>query len=325
MSPQQSAHASIEDDETSLNAAAAREVSRELDALMFSSPLKSPEPSASRPDPLKVPDPPFVRRLTPSRSSLAGEPSMSSSARNELTYVRERDRSSTGSPTSPTSYRSPLATSTVSRSADGHEPLPPPPPISLPPRGASPAPSSSTATPYRTPLEFPAPPTGPGSFYSLPSASGSGSLSLGGGNGARTISAAAFKRQLRNPSQPPIGDRSPDTTSLAAKRRLPSTPLPAHRLQPGEMQQRVSSAPDSARPTVDVHDDGRNRSSSATYSTRQSHDVGPAGHDEGEGDHGEDDHYDYISAYADEAADPSSAQATLGSHSDARYSADVDH
>lgn len=277
--------ASPVDEEKALNAAAAREVSRELDALMFNSPLKaaeSPVP-AQRPDPLEVPDRPFVRRYAPRRSSLGGDSITSpASVRNETSFTRERDRSAvTSSPTSSLAPNSPTVSSSHGHSADGHDaPSQPPAPAALPPPPIpSTTSSSASSTPFRTPLsEFPAP-RGPGSFYNLPSASASGGISP---SGARTISAAAFKRQLRSPSSPPPPDAPQASTSpLVVNKRAPGSPLPTPRLQPGEPLQRVSSAPDPRR------------ASAAPFGSHQ------------EGEHQEEDSYDYISAYMDDG--PTSA------------------
>lgn len=267
---------SPEEEEKALNAAAAREVSRELDALMFNSPLKAPEQPkpTPRPDPLEVPDRPFVRRYTPSRSSLGGDSITSpTSVRNE-SYVRERDRAATASPTSSAAPHSPTISSSHDHSADGHEaPLPPPPapaapppPISLPPPTSSPAPPSTASTPFKTPLsEFPPPPKGPGSFYNLPGASTSGGVGPGG---TRTISAAAFKRQLRSPSSPPqteipLGGTSPlNVHKRVPVPRMDASPTPSSR------------APESMDP--------RDRPMSVASG------------------HQEEDSYDYISAYMDD-------------------------
>lgn len=287
-----------EEEEKDLNAAAAREVSRELDALMFSSPLKPAEPVASRPDPLQVPAPPFARRFTPSRSSLSlGSDQLTSPTRTEASYVRERDRSPSvvASPTSATAH-SPTS-SVPSHSADGHDtaPLAPPPSISLPPRIPSPAPSSTSTTPFRTPMEFPgpAPP-----FYNLPAMSGSGSFQPGG---TRTISAAAFKRQLRSPSSPPPDAQDPGTSPLIVKKRMPGSPLPpSARLQEPHGMQRVSSAPDP-----------RNRVASATYGARP------------ESTAGEEDHYDYISAYVDDPP-PEHGQGNASGYGQGRFATNLD-
>ncbi|GJE91333.1 hypothetical protein PsYK624_074820 [Phanerochaete sordida] len=264
---------SPEEEEKALNAAAAREVSRELDALMFSSPLKTPEQPklAQRPDPLEVPDRTFVRRYTPSRSSLGGDSVTSpTSLRNELPYVRERDRTATASPTSSVPPHSPTVSSSHGHDADDQAAASQPPPsIALPPPSMpSPAISSNASTPFKTPLsEFPAPVKGPGSFYNLPSASASGGI---GPNGPRTISAAAFKRQLRSPSSPPPAEAAQANVSpLNVHKRVPVPRL-------DDPMARVSSAPDPARPASIA-----------------------SGHQE-------EDSYDYISAYMDE--DPGSGQ-----------------
>ncbi|EKM53340.1 uncharacterized protein PHACADRAFT_175747 [Phanerochaete carnosa HHB-10118-sp] len=275
---------SPEEEEKALNAAAAREVSRELDALMFNSPLKTSDPprSAPKPDPLEVPDRPFVRRHTPRRSSVGGDSiTPPTSLRNEPSWTRERDRSIVASSPTSAAPHSPTASSLHDHSADGHSDAPapapaqppPPPPITVPPASSSPAPSSTMSTPFRTPLsEYPPPPKG-GSFYNLPGASTSGSVAPGG---VRTISAAAFKRQLRSPSSPPSQDTalSGGTSPLNVYKRALGSPQPPPRV-PGY----------AGSPTTEP----RSRSVSVTSGARQQG-----------GGHQEEDSYDYISAYMDD-------------------------
>ncbi|KAI0777735.1 hypothetical protein BD413DRAFT_468189 [Trametes elegans] len=226
-------------DEHSLNAAAAREVSRELDALMMSSPPVSPldkapaSPWGARPQP---PNQSYQRPSISPRPSLepatSGNASQASSPKLEGMYVRERDRS-LGSPIvrapPPDILPTPASPSGSNEGSDHMQRSG----ASLPPR-MSPAPTiGSTGTPYRTPLETPLAPPPTGSLYNLPGTTGSNtSFSGSAAGGVRTISAAAFRRPPRNPSVPPPEGRSSpapaDVTPLNVKKRpLPSSPYPS--------------------------------------------------------------------------------------------------
>ncbi|KAH9896925.1 hypothetical protein C8Q73DRAFT_664591 [Cubamyces lactineus] len=223
-------------DEQSLNAAAAREVSRELDALMMSSPPISPvdkAPTSWSPRPQY--SPPHQRRGISPRPSLDTPTSVSasqaSSPKLEGMYVRQRDRSASSpisripvpeaipQPASPTGSND--GSDQAQRSIS-----------SLPPR-ISPAPTAgSNGTPFRTPLETPLAPPTTGSLYNLPGSTGSNTSFSAGG--VRTISAAAFRRPVRNASGtlvPETGRQSPglaDTSPLNVKKRpLPNSPYPS--------------------------------------------------------------------------------------------------
>ncbi|PSR77162.1 hypothetical protein PHLCEN_2v8027 [Hermanssonia centrifuga] len=293
-----------EEEERALNAAAAREVSRELDALMMSSPPRPIEPltppvSASLNSSL-----PFSGRgVAPRGVSLRDGPPSPASLPNDSNYLRERDRS--GSiPTSPISD-SGRTTAQLQQafrpvSPPGHEereqqPLIPPPSLSFPARSTSPSVSTvSTGTPYRTPPEYPMQPTGPGSFYNLPAVSGSGSFSPTG----RTITAAAFKRQIRNPSTPTVEGNQPDTSPLIVKKRpLPSSPYPGQRVQPDYAgTPRIPSASAPGGTGQGVGSDWQNRSSPMAAPRSSQEDGRGSVH---EREQAEDDDYDYISAYVD--------------------------
>ena len=122
-------------------------------------------------------------------------------------------------------------------------------------------------------------------FRSLPGASASGGVAPGG---PRTISAAAFKRQIRSPSSPPPSEAAQANVSpLNVHKRVP-----VPRLNPGEPMARVSSAPDPARP-----------SSIASG-------------------HQEEDSYDYISAYMDE--EPVTGQGQGQGYGSGRFATNLD-
>ncbi|KAI0826558.1 hypothetical protein BC628DRAFT_1502794 [Trametes gibbosa] len=259
-------------DEHALNAAAAREVSRELDALMMSSsPPLSPTDQAPTSPPWSARgqynNSPYQRQTISPRPSLdrspSGPPSQATSPKLEGMYVRQRDRSASSSvarlPSTPVPAPVAEATPTPaspSGSFDSGDQMQRS--ISSIPR-TSPTPTTgSNGTPFRTPLETPlaGPPTG--SLYNLPGTTGS-NTSFTAPGGVRTISAAAFRRPVRAPSVPvpgqlPEGGRqSPgiaDITPLNVKKRpLPSSPFPspytAANLQvsaPGSMPRSVSAS-----------------------------------------------------------------------------------
>jgi hypothetical protein len=213
------------EDERSLNAAAAREVSREMDALMYSPPVAPPPESASPeavvPAPLSIP-PVVPAPPPPSNDSLSHPPSPFARTRKLSPGSPTASRSSAEhpSPTNvPPSPRVPSAPSSPTQQASL-----PPPNISLPPL-SSPSLSTTSNTPFRTPPEYPAnpspsqrtlpqPPVGssPAKTPPLPSP------------GSRTISAAAFRRPV-----PRLGSDtfsgSPDVNPLSIKKRgLPYSP-----------------------------------------------------------------------------------------------------
>ncbi|KAI0711220.1 hypothetical protein C8Q76DRAFT_797541 [Earliella scabrosa] len=280
-------------DEKSLNAAAAREVSRELDALMMSSPPQSPTQTQPPPSPLsnrpQYSIPPYQRRAVsplPSLSTAPAPGSQPTSPRLEGMYVRERDRSGSFPATrAPTLDTIPVpASPAASDGSDQQRPS-----INLP-KPSSPALSSDTnGTPFRTPMSTPSGPPQSGSFYNLPSTTGS-NASFNSAGGPRTISAAAFRRpqpQARNMSVDSVGSGVADTTPLNVKKRgaLPASPYPSQNLQPG---QGLGQGPRSASNPYLQQGYGEQDRPVSHY--RQD---------------GEDD-FDYISAYTDDNADRAS-------------------
>ena len=313
--PAPSSESTPHSDERSLDAEAAREVSREIDALMSSpamtSPIPDSEPGLRTPSPLVPPQAPFARRATSPRpgseiaTSAPSSPRITTGGGAQFGgYMRERDRS-LASPTASLSQssaddREPTSPGSTRSRQSAEAPVPTPatamPAISL--HRPSPSPSafsvntnlgSYRATPqseYASPLASPLPtPTVP--FYSLPAASGSGK-----------ISAAAFRRQARSPSIPVApspgggGDApSVDTGPLMVKKRpLPTSP--SGNATPGALRQsipRVPSAPYGSRGSLDAPEgSGRFRSVSAAQ---------PPGDRSSRAEGASDDDYDYISAY----------------------------
>ena len=234
-------------------------------------------------EPRSLPSP--TRRSVPEET--AASPTLSA---REPAYVRHRDRAPSN-PVSPTASSDqshaippppPPTSETLSATSENNS-MAPPPTISL--RGTSPAQSlTSLDSSFRTPSEFPLPPPAP--FYQHPSASGSGSLTSGG---VRTNNAAAFKRQLRKPSTPPTDGPPADVSPLnISKRGLPGSPRPSPQFGPSDGgMQRLSSAPG---PYGSGFEGQQHRSVSASGRPIS---VAPGG------DQGEEDEYDYISAYVD--------------------------
>lgn len=263
---------SPEEEEKELNAAAAREVSRELDALAFSPPpgpmprIQSQSPERSRsppmhtpiggsspprqpisptnwapaspinrePSPLVPPSVPFHNTAPSHESAPTAAQSYAQTHRRESALFSNYDTPSSpvgenrmvSSPTSESRALPPHPTSPLAES----RPLPPQLSFSDRSNSSIRAPSS----PYQTPPEFPIP--RPAFSGGLRSASTTSLNSLGGGPapppGVRTISAAAFKRpppRMASNGSGDFGGGMPgpaDTSPLAFKKRLPSSPYP---------------------------------------------------------------------------------------------------
>ncbi|TCD61849.1 hypothetical protein EIP91_007839 [Steccherinum ochraceum] len=284
--------------EASLNAAAAREVSRELDSLMFNSqspqipPAQPAQDIRSSSPPQSAPQPSHQSSYQPSYAMHRAQspPTSPTSSTREPQYVREKDRSS-GYPSRQPTPGSPVAET----QAGGQSPLVPPPAISTSAVG-------STAS-FRTPPEYPAA-ASPGSFYGLGQPATGSSTSFIPGANPRTISAAAFKRQVRQASNPANlsmdstagGGGTPDATSpLHVRKRVPGSPLPGD----SQQQQRIPSAPMGGRNLPDPYADAQQyRSASATYAQPQSQDhLGGGYYDHQRQSQVSEDGYDYLSAY----------------------------
>nr|VWO95973.1 MFS domain-containing protein [Ganoderma boninense] len=275
-------------DDNALNAAAIREVSRELDSLMIGSPGSSPTqdrppPSPISGRPLGASPSPFNRQRrdpSPLPPVNTGSPPGSSATSPKLdnVYVRERDRSmnspmsSIGRKMSHDIASSPPtaapASPTMSDGSDHGRPS-----MTIP----QPSQASSNGTPYRTPMGTPS----PAPMYNMPATTNSTS-SFSAQGGIRTISAAAFRRQppqQRNLSTDSFGPA--DISPLNVKKRpLPSSPYPypsplAGGLAPGA---------------------GPNLSLRGASPSPQPVEPRPVSHYRNDGE----DEYDYISAYTDD-------------------------
>ncbi|KAK0451422.1 uncharacterized protein EV420DRAFT_1646172 [Desarmillaria tabescens] len=223
---------STEDEERELNAAAAREVSRELDALTFNPPLPPPSP---RKDSEESPE--RGRPLIPAPSSLGYGPppnrEPSPLAPPSAPFAtRSISNIETTVPTPAQSYAQAHRSSSSfgSRNEGASSPLvesrPLPPTIHL--QGGRSSPGPSLNSPYRTNApEFPTPrPAFAGRVRSSSSSSSSAQLP----SGARTISAAAFRRPpprvTSNGGSVDISSSPTASLGLGASPPLPPVPVP---------------------------------------------------------------------------------------------------
>ncbi|KAG1813601.1 uncharacterized protein BJ212DRAFT_1482503 [Suillus subaureus] len=248
------------DDEQARNAAAAREVSRELDALAFSTPapvMYSTHPTQSQappqgsymsgqayppqphqqlqihapqhnqtsqpPSPLAPPIAPFAHRSTSPHSHIGADPGESRPLPNIVA-----SRSSSPRPTSPR----------------------------LPPSSLSSV-QSPASVPYRSPPEYPRPPP---PFSSPLMAKSTSSLTSGAPGGApRMISAAAFRRPGRNGSESgsslsPAGYSGPADTSPLSLLRPSASPAPSMSRKSGAMRRLSVVNPDPVQLDEDEFD-----------------------------------------------------------------------
>ncbi|KAJ7582532.1 hypothetical protein C8J56DRAFT_955033 [Mycena floridula] len=193
---------SPEEEERDLNAAAAREVSRELDALNFDRP---PSAAASFSDPARGDEPHRLTIETPSREPSPLAPPVAPFSRRAVSPSIE------GHVPSPTTY-SPYSTNPYRQDSSSPVATDQPPVINVPNRmdhfASAPGPASPANSFSRSPLEQPR--LGAGAF-SKSSSSLNSQASPGG-----KISAAAFRRPV-----PRMG--SSDTSE---RKRLPSSPHP---------------------------------------------------------------------------------------------------
>ncbi|ESK97386.1 hypothetical protein Moror_17817 [Moniliophthora roreri MCA 2997] len=260
---------SPEEEEKELNAAAAREISRELDALNFSAQgsirggrsddiLPSPvrgrndsfggpvSPINREPSPLLPPSAPFVNRgPSPRPESLPSSPVVAA-PQSPIGQSPLANNPPAVSPYVPDSHRtasppvSPVReTSSSPISPKAPSPVLPLPTINMPERSSSSFSSlRGGASPYQTPPEFPRSPLGTRSTSSLVDRS-PGASPAPPPAGTRTISAAAFRRPAKTGSDAGsigggiggggLGQGLADTSPLHLKKRLPSSPYPPQR------------------------------------------------------------------------------------------------
>ncbi|KAI0254499.1 hypothetical protein BJV78DRAFT_1184713 [Lactifluus subvellereus] len=219
------------EDERALSAAAAREVSRELDALMYSPPVIS-----SRAPPLE-PSSPVSLTISPAAQS--SPRSSISNTQPSPPFARTRDLTP-GSPTTPrSSTEQPSPTNVLPAASAPSDPSSPtqralPHPSIGFPLAPPPSLSSVGTAPFHTPPEVPPSPIAINSQRPLPQPP---AVSASPGKtpplpppGARTISAAAFRRPVpRMVPELPAG--TPEVSPLSIKKRdLRGSPQTAHRI-----------------------------------------------------------------------------------------------
>jgi hypothetical protein len=203
--------------EESKDAAAAREIARELDQLSISSAISSTHASPPPPPPPPAADKPLSPMARTDAPSFP--PPRKSSFDDRVTNVSNQTE--------------PLAL--------GKRPMPPPPAMSLPPPRPTFSATSSAAS-FSTPPEYPASTplnlTKSSSRSNLPqittplASPPGGPMSPSYPTGGAKISAAAFRRNQgsRNPSGTSLAEVAP--LQIGAKRSLPSSPYPTRAQSP---------------------------------------------------------------------------------------------
>ncbi|KAH7915522.1 hypothetical protein BJ138DRAFT_1122565 [Hygrophoropsis aurantiaca] len=220
--PPISAERSDEDDERARNAAAAREVSREMDALAFNGLQAQAQAQSQSQYPAQPTWATQSQQELPSQSRSQSPPyQQQQPAYSQGPFQQQYLQSHTSPPPSP------LAPPNAPFSQRATSPRPPSqilaPSVSPRiPQSDMPRPQLGAISPpgsnYRTPPEYPKP------FSSPLMAKSTSSLTSPNPNGPRTISAAAFRRpQARTPS----GTEGPaDTSPLMLRKRGEGSPLP---------------------------------------------------------------------------------------------------
>jgi hypothetical protein len=245
------------DDEQALNAAAAREVSRELDSLMYQPP--APIPRDPSPQPLAPPTPTTPPTIhTSPRSSIDSVSPASSPfarARGRVPGSPPVPRTSSDRPSPTNGPPSPLGASTPS--SPTLQAQLPPPSIVLG-RPSSPSLTSLGNSSFRTPPELPPSLSPASSQRSLPQPQGlpfaPGKPSQGTRQGSGMISVAAFRRPVARTStgsEPVVTGSSQDTSPLSVRKkdlRGSHTPRPSGTMGsmsslPGAQPPEPSSSP----------------------------------------------------------------------------------
>ncbi|KAG6830787.1 hypothetical protein H0H87_007040 [Tephrocybe sp. NHM501043] len=290
------------DDERSLNAAAAREVSRELDILHFNPPTPQQERTSSGSQGAPGYGGQNNEPLAPPQTQFSGgEPSPNSDSPT-LPYPSyntpptnyEQPKSQAPYPQENNQYQNQISRPSYDLQSGGHNDNQP----RLPPLTTQTTPSPYQ-TPYGTPGDYP---RGLGTAPS-PVTKSSTSLHSQVPAGARTISAAAFKRPQRMVSGeiPPSLVDNHSTSPLSVKKRLPSSPYPqgresspSRRGRSGSPAQPAAPAPSQALPPIPK----------------------------------EDDDYDYLSAYVDPGApqqqDAQRGRTASGGYGDGRFATNLE-
>lgn len=249
------------DDEHSRNAAAAREVSRELDALAFSTPA-----------PVTYSNHPTQSRAPPQGSYMSGQAyppqphqQLHIHAPQQVPNQASQPPSPLAPPNAPFAHRSVSPHPQISVDPGESRPLP----NIVASRSSSPRPTSPrlasslssvqspTSVPYRSPSEYPRPPP---PFSSPLMAKSTSSLTSGAPGGApRMISAAAFRRPGRNGSESmstltSAGYTGPADTSPLSLLRPSASPASSMSRKSGAMRRLSVINPDPVQPEEDEFD-----------------------------------------------------------------------
>jgi hypothetical protein len=260
------------DDEQELNAAAAREVSRELDSLMYQPP--APIPKDPSPQPLVPPTPatPPTIHASP-RSSIESVPPASSPfgrARGRVPGSPPVPRTSSDRPSPTNGPPNPLGSAPSSPAQRAQ--LPPPSIVLGQP--SSPSLTSISTPPFRTPPEFPPSISPAGSQRSLPQPQGlpfsPAKPSPAARQGSGMISVAAFRRPVARTgtgSESPVTGSSQDTSPLSIRKDLrgPHTPRTSGTIGPMSLPS-GAQAPEPSSSPQELHNEDEFDYISAYYS-----------------------------------------------------------
>lgn len=257
------------DEERARNAAAAREVSRELDALAFS----APAPVTYSIHPTQSQSPPQASYMSgqayPPQSHQHPLPPVPQTLAPQQVPPHSRSPSPLAPPHAPFAHRSisphlsldPGETRPLPNTVGSRNSSPRPSSIRLPPSSLSSVQSavsssvpSPASAPYRAPPEYPRPQPP----FSSPLMTKSTSSLTSGALGVRTISAAAFRRPARNGSESGSALSAlggPADTSPLSLRRPTVSPAPSTRNTGAMTTRRLSVInPDPVRPDEEEFD-----------------------------------------------------------------------
>ncbi|KAI9512008.1 Eisosome component PIL1-domain-containing protein [Russula earlei] len=238
------------DDEQALNAAAAREVSREMDSLMYQPPTvmpRDPSPEPSSPPPLSIPP---ITNSAPRSSSDSvthqSSPITSGRGRGSGSPIAPPPRNSVEHPPPTNVPSSPRVASAPSSSPTQQARLPPPTMSVV--RSPSPSLSGLNSPPLRSPPEIPPSPTSASPQRSLPQSTAKplppGKTPPFPRQGAGMISVAAFRRPApRTGSEPvpsaqdvsPLSIRKKDLRTASYVPQMGGTPNSKSPLQSPEL------------------------------------------------------------------------------------------
>ncbi|KAG6829636.1 hypothetical protein H0H92_003969 [Tricholoma furcatifolium] len=281
------------EEERMLNAAAAREVGRELYSLQVDPPMIQEEPrtpSGAKSTPgygislSHTQEPLAAPQVSGAPSPNTDSPILPYPAYNTPPTTYNQTNQQSPYPPEPVQYQAPARSSFDSQSAprqsqDDHPRLPP---LTTP---------SPLSTPYTAPRE-----------YQRSSPKPTTPINTQGPPGARTISAAAFKRPQRMASGETPPQSLSDVSPLSVKKRLPSSPYPGQGREGSPIRSGSRSGSPAQRPP---------------QAPPPSHALPPIPRDEEE--------YDYLSAYVDPGAPEEDQRGrSQGGYGQGRFATDLE-